>query len=223
MTKRAGMLITNIIASVLLAISMSWAALFAFCQYSPYNAFCNRSDAYAIIAGLAAALSLTTFLLHQHANAHAMMQRKRGRPLPHVINRYATVEKNVSAIWNVWNNDEKIVKSIPIDDMEDYGWVVEFVDAYPVIVSQKEFYYWLLTVVQLQQRLGNRTVSSPLGLRNNPDLSRKRLDAYISLLESINAIEYVNANVKRLKPIAARDVWMNVIKPLEKQKPVVRI
>lgn len=223
MTKRASMLIGNIIAAVLLAVLASWAAFFAFCVYLPGSDMCQRDYAYLIVGGVAAALSLGTFLAHQHANAHAML-RPRRRPRPHIINRYNTLEKTSSTLWQVWNG-EKAVKTTTLDDMLNVGWVVEFDDGYPVIVPQAEFFYWLLKVVEVQRRFeheGQWNVASPLSQRN-AGVSRQRLEAYISLLEAVHAIEYVNANVKRLKPAAAADVWKYIIKPLEQAKPLVRV
>lgn len=225
MTKRASMLIFNIIVAVILAIAASDSALFALCWYTPEYEFCRHDYSYAILAAVVAAIVLTTYFLHQHIITHNLLQPKR-KPRPHVLGQYATFEKTAGLVWNVWK-DEKVVKSVELDDLTDVGWIVEFSDdAYPVVVPQAEFFYWLLKVVQTQNKLeadGQRNIASPLSQRSNSSVSRQRLDAYISLLESVNAIEYVNANVKRIKPIYATDVWKYIIKPLEAKKPLVKV
>lgn len=173
------------------------------------------------------ALVLILLALQQYLATRALMYQKRGRPTPHVVNRYVALEKTVKTIWNVWNPDDKLTKSIVLDDLENVGWVVEYDNnAYPVIIQERAFYHWLLQVAKLQHQLevsGKWRNISPLSLRQNPDLSYKRLMAYTKMLEDIDAIEYVNANVKRLKPSIAADVWTKVIKPLEAIKPLVKI
>lgn len=226
MKQRVRILILNIIVTVVLALLASQLGLFAFCQYNQYTLFCNSDYAYPMVGSIAMGAVLALLFIQQFATTQSMLQPKQGRPLPHVLARYNVFERTATTIWNVWNPDDKLTKSIPLDDMEDYGWVVEYTNGYPVIISQREFYYWLLDVAKRQQQLeamGKKSTVSPLGGRSNPGLSRKRLEAYMTLLESIDAVEYVNANVRRLKPMYAADVWMKIIKPLEAIKPMVKI
>lgn len=225
--RRARMLAFNIIATTILAILVAWLGLFALCQYNPYSTLCRQGYAYPLVGSIVACIVLFVFFWHQYDATRALWKAKGHHSTPHIISRYNTLERAVMAVWNVWNMDDNLVESIALDDMEDYGWVIEFTNnSYPVIVSQKELYYWLLDVARRQgqiEAIGRRAKDSPLSQRNNPELSRKRLMTYIKLLETVNAIEYLNPNVKRLKPSYAADVWTKIIKPLERIQPVVRI
>lgn len=221
--KRIHVTFVNVGITIIFAVLAGQFGLFALCKYNPV--WCSNDYAYWIVGASIAAITTMVFFWHQYDATKAMIQPRR-KPMPHVMSQYKLLERTERVVWNVWDLSGNKARSIELSDLEDYGWVVEFDSGYPVVVSQKEFYSWLLSVSRNQHILegaGKSLSISPLSQRQNSDISRKTLEAYIALLELVYAIDYVNANVKRLKPDYAMDVWTKIIKPLERQKPMVRV
>lgn len=204
----------------------AWLGMYSLCTYDGRLLVCQRSGAYWIAAGAVCAVIMLLLMYRQYEKTQSLITRKRtANPIVQAA-RQSSLGNTVDMIFRRYDMDNHTVKEITLPNLEDFGWVMEFKHGDPVIVSQREFYYWLLDMAKLQHQLdidGKRSVVSPLSEYSNPGIGRKRLHAYKALLEEVYAVEYLNQNVKRIKTNYLIDPWTNIVKVVEAHRPLQRI
>lgn len=219
-------LFINISITLALGVATTWLGMYSLCTYNARLYMCQLPGAYWTAAGAVCSVITLLLMYRQYEKTQNIIIRKR-RPMPIVQTaNQRSLGNTVDMLFRRYNMDDRTIKESVLPNLEDFGWVVEFKDGDPVVISQREFYYWLLDIVKLQRELdvqGKRAIVSPLSEYSNPGISRKRLKAYLTLLEEIYAIEYVNHNVRRLKNQCMADPWLNIIKVVEVNRPLQRI
>lgn len=219
-------LFLNVFITLVFGTATTWLGMHSLCAYNGRLSLCQHPGAYWIAAGGVSAVIMLLLMYRQYDKTQSLIVRKR-RPNPIVqAQKQLHFGNTVDMIFRRYDMNGKAVKDTVLPNLEDFGWIVYFERGDPVIISQREFYYWLLDIAKLQHNLdvqGKRMVVSPLSEHSNPSLSRKRLIAYRTLLEELYAIEYLNQNVKRIKNSYLLDPWVNIVKAVEIHRPLQRI
>jgi hypothetical protein len=220
--KTIGILAANIIGAVILAILAAETALFAYCTYISSRS-CHTVDNAMLVGGTVTLAVLISFSWVQFVKTRELLSVKRPRELPVSVKKvggsrrphklFSVFASVAEFMWEgeTHGGSHAMAARDYVDQLEDFGWIIQYANGAKDVVTRREFYYWLLDVVKLQQEYEGDELSrmrSPVGQRAHiGNIGRSRHKLYMHILKHTQALRMVNRNVAVLKDEYFASPW----------------
>lgn len=195
--KKTPLIVMNILATVVLAVVAAEFGLQLLCL-GALGTYCGMSPM-VYVALAVTFVVLLRFSITQFIKTHGYIKPKpKSTPIPAKLSTTFNFIKKT-----IWEADFTQQPVVPVVDARRFGWCVECEDKVIVIVDTRQFYYWLVEVVTIQEELkqdGKRRVSSPVSQRWHVGaLGYRRWRVYVQLLQEAGALLQLNSNVSVLR------------------------